>query len=497
MSRLAVDPDGLTALAMTALSLARDTETCQAEFRCGAAGLAADRFVLMSLDTRFEAVIARLSGLARSLILVADAFARTEATLAASMVLPYRHRFVATRTLVAAEVVRLAVEVAGLSGSQRSRAQRRLDRYDELLTGRVRLVRPDGTVTSQPHQLLVFDPRGDGRIVEVFGDLTRATHVAVYVPGTGTSLDRYDGNAERASSFAAAAPDLAVVLWQNADFPDQPQDDLVPPASLWDRPIRALESQLRGHVFAAAYRDAADVAGAALARDVAALRALAPGPTSDLTVLGHSYGGSIVGSAEVHGLRADRIVHIASAGAYVDDVDDYAAGECGTRRFSMTAADDPIQLAQGAGFGSVGEARHSVRTVAGVLPLPLKPFTLAVTAGLLATSSDPFQVGHGRDPDLIPGVTRLDTGLRADGRTLVSGHSGMFEPGSGGWRNLLAVMRGDPVQVFEPARWHADLVPVGTSLPHYEVTRSPYDRAGYEPPTTSSTGPLCSRPQSW
>ena len=45
------------------------------------------------------------------------------------------------------------------------------------------------------------------------------------------------------------------------------------------------------------------------------------------------------------------------------------------------------------------------------------------TAGLLATSSDPFQVGHGRDPDVIPGVTRLDTGLRADGRTLVSGHS--------------------------------------------------------------------------
>src|SRR3954451_14099738 len=109
MSRLAVDPDGLTELSMTALSLARDTETCRAEFRCGAAGLAADRFVLMSLDARFEAVIDRLSGLARSLILVADAFARTEATLAASMVLPYRDRFVATRALVAAEVVRLAV----------------------------------------------------------------------------------------------------------------------------------------------------------------------------------------------------------------------------------------------------------------------------------------------------------------------------------------------------------------------------------------------------
>lgn len=512
MSSLAVDPDGLSALSLLVRSLARGVEAGQAELHCAATGLDADRFGLMALNARFEAVVARLVGLGRSLTLVADAFARTEATIAVSMrpsvvesaervaadpAAPYQDRFVAARALVAAEVVRLTVEVAGLTGSRRSRAQRRLDRYDELLTGRVRLVRPDGTVTSHPHQLLAFDPRGDGRIVEVFGDLTRATHLAVYVPGTGTSLDRYDGNAERASSFAAAAPDLTVVLWQNADFPDQPQDDLLPPTSLWDRPVRAVEGQLRGHVFAAAYRDAADAAGAALARDVQGLRMAAPGPTSDLTVLGHSYGGSIVGSAEVHGLRADRIVHMASAGAYADDVDDYVAGECGTRRFSMTAPDDPIQLAQGAGFGSVAQAEQWVRTVAGVLPLPLKPFTLAVTTGLLATSSDPFQVGHGLDPDLIPGVTRLDTGLRADGRTVVSGHSGMFEPGSDAWRNLLAVMRGEPVHVFEPGRWHADLVPVGTSLPHYEVTRSPYDHPGYAPPTTPSTGALCTRPQSW
>ena len=202
----------------------------------------------------------------------------------------------------------------------------------------------------------------------MFGDLSVARHLAVYVPGTGTSLDRYAGNAERASAFAAAEPDLAVVLWQNADFPDQPLDHVVPPVGRWDRPVHAVEDQLREHVLAAAYRDAADRGGPLLARDVEGLRMALPGPAADLTVLGHSYGGSIVGSAEAHGMVVDRVVHISSAGGYVSDVRDYAAGECGTRRFSMTDPDDPIQLVQGAGFGSVEQVRHSLATVDGVLP---------------------------------------------------------------------------------------------------------------------------------
>jgi Alpha/beta hydrolase len=410
---------------------------------------------------------------------------------------PVADRFAACRVLVAAEVARLRALLPRTSGSHRSLVLQRLARYDELLDGVVTLVRSDGTRVSRPHQLLAFDPRGDGRIVEVFGDPVSATHVAVYVPGTGTSLDRYDGNAERASSFAAAAPDVAVVLWQNADFPDQPQDDVLPPAQAWRQPVLAILDQLRNHELAAAYRDAAGPAGAALANDVQGLQIAEPGPMSDLTVLGHSYGGSIVGSAEGNGLRADRIVHIASAGAYVDDVRDYVAGECGARRFSMTAPDDPIQLAQGAGFRSLGQTEQSVRTVWGVLPWFLKPFTLDVTQGLLLTSTNPIRVGHGLDPDRIPGVTRLDTGLRADGRTLVSGHTGMFEPGSTAWRNLLSVMRGEPVLEYEPSRWRSTLVPLGRKLPHYEVTRSPYSTPGYQPPTVPSTGPACPAHSSW
>jgi alpha/beta hydrolase family protein len=356
---------------------------------------------------------------------------------------PVEDRLAACRVLVSAEIARLRTSFAG---QMPALVERRLRRYDELLHGRVVLARPDGTRLVRPHQLLAFDPGGDGRIAEVFGDLSSASHLAVYVPGTGTSLDRYDGNARRVTDFAAADPSLAVVLWQNADFPDQPQDYLIPPIGLGENPVHAVQHQLRGHVLAAAYRDAADVAGVALTRDVEGLRMAAPRPGADLTVLGHSYGGSIVGSAEAHGLRVERVVQIASAGAYVDDVRAYTAGECGTRRFSMTAPDDPIQLVQGAGFRSRDEIEHSLRTVVDVLPLPLKPLAPAVTLGVAVASADPLQIGHGLDPDLVPGVTRLDTGVRPDGHTLVSGHGGMFEPGSTAWRNLLAVMRGDPVE---------------------------------------------------
>ena len=36
-------------------------------------------------------------------------------------------------------------------------------------------------------QFLTFDPRGNGRIVEVFGDLVAADRIAVLVPGVATA----------------------------------------------------------------------------------------------------------------------------------------------------------------------------------------------------------------------------------------------------------------------------------------------------------------------
>ena len=399
---------------------------------------------------------------------------------------PASDRFAASRVLVAADLSRL-LQRRALVGAQ-PRLDARIAMRRRLLDGDVVLRHPDGRPTRHRHQLLVFDPGGDGRVMEVLGDPARARHLAVFVPGTGSDLDHYPGSLARLVPFAAADPELAVVLWQDADHPDAPFDDPPPPPAELARP-GAAQQYLREHVIAAAYRDAADLAGPALAADVAGLRVALAGPASDLTVLGHSYGGSIVGSAEAHGMVADRVVHVASAGAYVRDVADYASPSA--ERFAMTAYDDPVRLAQG------HDAADSAARLRAMLPAALDPAAPAVAGAAVAVVPAPEAIGHGLDPDLLPGVVRLDTGVDADGR-LVRGHSGMFAPGSTAWRNLLAVMTRGRVEVLQPGLWSSHLDPLGLDahlpatgpdpavhvhLPRYVIDRTPYSDPGYRAPT--------------
>ncbi|MDX3224734.1 alpha/beta hydrolase [Streptomyces sp. ME19-01-6] len=56
----------------------------------------------------------------------------------------------------------------------RQDAGRRVDRYEELLSGH--------------RQILAFDPSGSGRAAEVFGDLEHAGRVSVVVPGVDTNI---------------------------------------------------------------------------------------------------------------------------------------------------------------------------------------------------------------------------------------------------------------------------------------------------------------------
>ena len=188
----------------------------------------------------------------------------------------------------------------------------------------------------------------------------------------------------------------------------------------------------------------------------------------------------------------DRVVHVASAGGYVRDVGEYAAPSA--QRFAMTAYDDPIRLAQGHDAADAG-----VR-VRAMLPAALDPLAPAAAAAALAAVPAPGALGHGLDPDLLPGVVRLDTGVAADGR-LVRGHSGMFEPGSTAWRNLLAVMTRGRVEVLQPGLWSSHLDPLGVDArpladgpgdwdpavrvhpPRYVVDRTPYADPGYRAPT--------------
>jgi hypothetical protein len=150
----------------------------------------------------------------------------------------------------------------------------------------------------------------------------------------------------------------------------------------------------------------------------------------------------------------------------------------------MTAPDDPIQLSQG------HDLADAPQHLAQISPPVVAPEAAALGVALRAVVPG-GQIGHGADPDVAPGVVRLDTGRFDDSCRLVRGHSGMFTPGSTAWRNLLATMTGKPVQVLEPGRWRTHLEPwspavdaggPGFRSPHYVVDRTPWSDPTYRPP---------------
>ncbi|MGW8781712.1 alpha/beta hydrolase [Streptomyces sp. NPDC055796] len=97
------------------------------------------------------------------------------------------------------------------------------NRLAVLATGEARYA----SLASPGRQILAFDPRGRGQVAEVFGNLGRAAHVSVIVPGSDSDATTYDakrapntGPAGMARSLhAAAGPDTAVVAWAGYTTP--------------------------------------------------------------------------------------------------------------------------------------------------------------------------------------------------------------------------------------------------------------------------------------
>ena len=241
------------------------------------------------------------------------------------------------------------------------------------------------SVLSADRQVLAFDERGDGVFVELFGAVDPHTrNAAVLVPGTGIDLGSYDRWAEVARDFQAGADDLAVVAWMGDDFPDT--------------------------LTAAAGGSSAEDAAPRLRDFVAGLDIPS---TTRSTVLGYSYGGAVVGTAEREGLVADQVLHVESAGAGtgVTGLNDYPGGV--GKHYTMTAPGDPIRLVRGIDIGGLG---------------------------------------HGGDPDQMPGFLRLPTGCyRPDdpnhpGEPIqgLSAHWDVFSRGSTAWESMRSVMIGRP-----------------------------------------------------
>lgn len=311
---------------------------------------------------------------------------------------PFGDRIRANTTAIRAALVR-----ARRDGS--ADAQRAAAGYEELLAA--------------GHQVVLFDPEGS-RFAEIVGDLaTASAGVGVLVGGTGTNLGNARRQRDRASSFVdRAGGHLAMITFQGGEMP----------------------------------QTLTDAASSSYANDVAPqlrdfVAALALETDAPVTVAGHSYGGSVVGAAESAGMVADRILHIASAGAGpgVGSVADYQVPD--TPRYSMTAPGDPIAHVQGHELGAWG---------------------------------------HGADPDVMPGVTQLETGrvVHADPSSpLLQGidaHSGVLRQDSTAWRNIYGVLTGGDVMLYGEPRVVEEVWTPGGYVQQREL---PMTDPTYVPPT--------------
>ncbi len=272
--------------------------------------------------------------------------------------------------------------------------------------------------------LLRFEPSGRGRVVEVMGRYDEHTeNLAVIVPGTGTGMAGYHMPARTARDVVLADPSgrTAAVCWMGVDFPSA-----------------IVNEAILGHF--------ARVAGPEL---TASLLGLDVPPHVHVTVVGHSYGSSVVGSAEVVGLPADRVVHLASPGAGpgVRGVDDYAATDPYGRirsvtRFACTAKGDPIRLVLATPVG---------------WPAFLRP--LAMPAAWMRRRLEDFgfdlapfdAFGLGVDPARLSSVRTFDAGVwetdtdrhrAGDPVAGRSGHAGVITSGTTAFRRVVSIITG-------------------------------------------------------
>lgn len=241
--------------------------------------------------------------------------------------MPPHLRYVANRTLVQRELTRAEAELAARGDEAGDRLSGRIDNLRTLLTP-VALTDPTSDQAEwHARQVLLFDPSGDGRAVEVFGDLGTATHVGTFVPGITNRLDNFSNtsrNAERlytrSRRFAGAR--VATIAWLGYDTPE-----------FVDAPSRIT----------------ADTWAPALAEFQAALPASLGVRTARTTVIGHSYGSLLTGVAiREEGLTADAFAVIGSPGMNVAHASQLGLPD-GVTLYAGRAHDDPVALSESHG----------------------------------------------------------------------------------------------------------------------------------------------------
>jgi pimeloyl-ACP methyl ester carboxylesterase len=231
-------------------------------------------------------------------------------------------RFRANHDLLVAARDRLQAAVD--AGTATTDEQKRLGTVKELLTPVVVSdVDADGNVVEvqRPRQFLKVDPEGQGRAIEVLGDIEHAKNVAVLVPGMGNSLDTFRGQSDRGELIKQeAGPGTAVVVWLDYDSP-------------------------QGLVEAASKKAALE-GGPRLADCLNEIDALKD-ESADVTVVAHSYGTDVAAQAVIEGgARPNRLVMTGSPGIerYIDEAADFVQPP--TRLYTERAPGDYVSYSE-------------------------------------------------------------------------------------------------------------------------------------------------------
>ncbi|MFB7635411.1 alpha/beta hydrolase [Streptomyces sp. NPDC056149] len=178
--------------------------------------------------------------------------------------------------------------------------------YDGLQKLKDSLGKADGSNDeSRRLYVLGIDTKSrDGRAVVSQGNPDTARNVAVQVPGTDNDLTNVDDQIDRVDRLQQAAQDksggesTAVVSWLGYDAPETD-----------------------GSMFTTGR---ADAAAGDLRNFTHGLRESHTGERAHMTVLGHSYGSTVVGDAAAHsnGIDADDVIVVGSPGMAVDHAKD-------------------------------------------------------------------------------------------------------------------------------------------------------------------------------
>ncbi|WP_165495359.1 alpha/beta hydrolase [Actinomadura roseirufa] len=243
--------------------------------------------------------------------------------------------------------------------------------------------------------ILGFDLNGNGHAVVANGNPDTARHTAVYVPGTFSKLTDVGGELVRGDRLWQSATQLrngsvSTISWLGYDAP-------------------------QSLVTEAPFRSYADEGAPALTRFTDGLRTAHTGAPTHMTMVGHSYGSTVIGSAALHDhLAADDMIFAGSPGVEARHARDLNIGA--EHVYSQVAPADPVPVG--------GEATR----LPGHIP-----------------SGGPFSLGEPSIPgDPEFGGRRLPYGFNpdSDGRNPLSAHGTYWNLNSESLANQAKVIAG-------------------------------------------------------